>query len=405
MRVLLIVPLAVKALRRNVLRTMLTMLGIIIGVSAVICTVAIGEGASSKIQDAIASVGANVVWVEAGGVNLNGVRTGSGQTKSLVLGDMQAIKENIALIRYASPVVDTRVQLVYGNQNWNSTVRGVSPDYVNVKVWPAVRGGMFDESDVERAVPVCVLGQTVVDQLFGDRDPIGETIRVKGEPCTVLGVLVAKGQSATGQDQDDTFFMPYTTVMKKIKGQLWLDDIMMSATSAGAIPAAETQIADLLRVRHRLTNGKADDFNLRHPTEIAEAIAASARTMELLLACVASVSLLVGGVGIMNIMLVSVTERTREIGLRMAVGARARDVLRQFLFEAVVLGVAGGLIGVGIGMAATHAIASAFQWPTKVSQNAILMAVFFSAAIGVFFGYYPARRAARLDPIEALRHE
>ena len=272
-------------------------------------------------------------------------------------------------------------------------------------LWPIVQGGMFDEADVERAAPVCVLGQTIVDQLFGDRQPLGETIRVKGEPCKVLGVLGIKGQSATGQDQDDTFFMPYTTVMKKIKGQYWLDDIMMSAASASAIPLAEEQIGDLLRIRHRLSNGKTDDFNLRHPTEIAEAIAASARTMEVLLACVASVSLLVGGVGIMNIMLVSVTERTREIGLRMAVGARGRDVLRQFLLEAVVLGVAGGVIGVALGVAGTRTIADVFQWPTRVSQNAIALAVAFSAAIGVFFGYYPARRAARLDPIEALRHE
>jgi len=405
MRLILILPLAVKALRRNAMRTILTMLGIIIGVSAVICTIAIGEGAASKIQDAIASVGANVVWVEAGGVNVGGVRTGSGQTKSLTLGDMQAIKEQVPLVAYASPMVDTRAQLVYGNQNWNSTVRGVSPDYLHVKAWPMVQGGMFDEADVERASPVCVLGQTIVDQLFGEAQPIGETIRVKGEPCKVVGVLGIKGQSATGQDQDDTFFMPYTTVMKKIKGQYWLDDIMMSAVSAPAIPAAEEQIAELLRFRHRLSNGKPDDFNIRHPTEIAEAIAASARTMELLLACVASVSLLVGGVGIMNIMLVSVTERTREIGLRMAVGARGRDVLRQFLVEALVLGVAGGILGVALGMAGTHTIADVFEWPTRVSQNAIALSVAVSAAIGVFFGYYPARRAARLDPIEALRHE
>jgi len=404
-RLWLLVPLAFKALRRNVMRTILTMLGIVIGVSAVICTVAIGDGAASKIQDAIASVGANVIWVEAGGANVGGVRTGSGQTKSLTLDDMHAIKEHVRLIAYASPMVDTRVQLVYGNQNWNSTVRGVSPEYLSVKAWPMLKGGMFDDSDVERIAPVCVLGQTIVDQLFGDREPIGETIRVKGEPCKVLGVLGVKGQSATGQDQDDTFFMPYTTVMKKIKGQYWLDDIMMSAVSASDIPVAEEQIGDLLRVRHRLSNGKPDDFNLRHPTEIAEAIAASARTMELLLACVASVSLLVGGVGIMNIMLVSVTERTREIGLRMAIGARGRDVLRQFLLEALVLGLAGGLIGLALGVGASQAIADVFQWPTRVSQTAIAMAVGFSAAIGVFFGYYPARRAARLDPIEALRHE
>jgi putative ABC transport system permease protein len=405
MRLLLLLPLALKALRRNLMRTVLTMLGIIIGVSAVICTVAIGEGASSKIQDAIASVGANVVWVEAGGTSVGGVRTGSGQTKSLTLADAQAIKDQVPLITHLSPLVDTRTQLVYGNQNWNSTVRGVSPEYVQVKAWPMLRGGMFDDTDVERAAPVCVLGLTIVDQLFGDGDPLGETIRVKGEPCKVVGVLSAKGQSATGQDQDDTFIMPYTTVMKKLKGQPWLDDIMMSAVSSAAIPAAEDQIADLLRVRHRLVNGKADDFNLRHPTEIAEAIAASARTMEMLLACVASVSLLVGGVGIMNIMLVSVTERTREIGLRMAVGARSRDVLRQFLLEAVVLGLLGGLVGVALGLAGTRTIAGVFEWPTRVSQNAIAMAVVFSAAIGIFFGYYPARRAARLDPIDALRHE
>jgi putative ABC transport system permease protein len=404
MRLLLLIPLALKALRRNLMRTALTMLGIVIGVSAVICTVAIGEGASSKIRDAIASVGANVIWVEAGGSNVGGVRTGSGQTKSLTLGDMQAIQDQIPLIAHASPMVDTRVQLVYGNQNWNSTVRGVSPAYLEVKAWPMIKGGMFDEADVERAAAVCVLGQTIVDQLFGEREPIGETVRVKGEPCKIVGVLSVKGQSATGQDQDDTFFMPYTTVMKKIKGQYWLDDIMMSAVSAAAIPIAEEQIAELLRVRHRL-NGKPDDFNLRHPTEIAEAIAASARTMELLLACVASVSLLVGGVGIMNIMLVSVTERTREIGLRMAVGARGRDVLRQFLLEAIVLGMAGGVVGVALGMAGTRTIADVFEWPTRVSQNAIAMAIAFSAAIGVFFGYYPARRAARLDPIDALRHE
>src|SRR6266571_2560132 len=290
MRVLTLVRVSLKALQRNKMRTALTMLGVIIGVSAVICTIAIGEGASGKIRDAIASIGANVVWVEAGGVNRNGVRTGSGGTKSLTLADMQAIRDQIALIAHASPMVDTRTQLVYGNQNWNSTVRGVSPDYLNVKVWPVVKGAMFGEQDVEHAAPVCVLGQTIVDQLFADQDPIGETVRVMGEPCKVVGVLGVKGQSATGQDQDDTFFMPYTTVMKKIKGQYWLDDIMMSAVTPEAIPAAEAQIRE----------GMTDDFNLRHPTEIAEAVAASAKTMEMLLAAVASVSLLVGGVGIMN---------------------------------------------------------------------------------------------------------
>jgi putative ABC transport system permease protein len=405
MRTFTLLRVCLKALRRNMMRTALTMLGVIIGVSAVICTIAIGEGASGKIREAIASIGANVVWVEAGGVNRGGVRTGSGGTKSLTLADMKAIKEQISLITHVSPMVDTRVQLVYGNQNWNSTVRGVSPEYLAVKAWPIVQGGMFDDQDVERAAPVCVLGQTIVEQLFADQEPLGETVRVMGEPCKIVGVLGVKGQSATGQDQDDTFFMPYTTVMKKIKGQYWLDDIMMSAASAEAIPAAEEQIGELLRRRHRIHEGAPEDFNLRHPTEIAEAVAASAKTMEVLLASVASVSLLVGGVGIMNIMLVSVTERTREIGLRLAVGARGRDVLRQFLLEAMILSLMGGLIGIGLGMGGTRTISDVFAWPTRVSSNAIAMAVAFAAAIGIFFGYYPARRAARLDPIEALRHE
>jgi putative ABC transport system permease protein len=405
MRLGMLLRVSLKALRRNMMRTALTMLGVIIGVSAVICTIAIGEGASTKIRDAIASIGANVVWVEAGGVNKGGVRTGSGGTKSLTLADMHAIKDQVALITYVSPIVDMRVQLVYGNQNWNSQARGVSPDFVNVKAWPMAKGGMFDDTDVERAAPVCVLGQTIVDQLFGEQEPLGEIVRVRGEPCKVVGILGVKGQSVTGQDQDDTFFMPYTTVMKKMKGQYWLDDIMMSAVTAEAIPTAETQIQELMRNRHRLREGTLDDFNLRHPTEIAEAVAASAKTMELLLATVASVSLLVGGVGIMNIMLVSVTERTREIGLRLAVGARGRDVLRQFLLEAVILSLAGGLIGIAVGMVGTRTISDVFQWPTRVSTNAIGLAVGFAAMIGIFFGYYPARRAAALDPIEALRHE
>ena len=396
---------SLKALRRNTMRTVLTMLGVIIGVSAVICTVAIGEGASTKIREAIASIGANVVWVEAGGVNKNGVRTGTGGTKSLTLEDMVAIKQQIPLVTHISPIVDTRIQLVYGNQNWNSQVRGVSPDFLNVKIWPVVKGSMFDDADVERAAPVCVLGQTVVDQLFAEQDPVGEIIRVKGEPCKVVGVLGAKGQSATGQDQDDTFFMPYSTVMKKLKGQYWLDDIQMSAATPEAIPAVEDQITELMRRRHRIHEGAQDDFNIRHPTEIAEAVAASAQTMEVLLAAVASVSLLVGGVGIMNIMLVSVTERTREIGLRLAIGARQRDVLRQFLIEAVLLSIAGGAIGVGLGVFGASAIARSFKWPTSIPPNAVAVAFGFSVMIGIVFGYYPAFRAARLDPIDALRVE
>jgi len=397
--------LAILALRRNAMRTLLTMLGVIIGVAAVICTIAIGEGASSKINDAIASIGSNLIWIEAGGVNVGGVRTGAGGTRTLTVGDLDAIRDQVPLVTNVSPQVDTQVQLIHGNQNWRSTVRGVTPEYLALKNWPVVRGGMFTEQEIERAAPICVLGDTVAEMLFGEEDPIGETIRVRDLSCRVAGVLGIKGQSATGQDQDDTFLMPYTTVMKKIKGQYWLDDILMSATSAGIVATAEVQVSELLRVRHRIRPGADDDFKLRRPTEIAEAVAASARVMELLLASVASVSLLVGGVGIMNIMLVSVTERTREIGLRMAVGARSRDVLRQFLFEAVLMALTGGGLGLAVGFSGSELISNWFQWPTRVSSNAVLLALGFSSAIGLFFGYYPARRAARLDPIEALRHE
>jgi putative ABC transport system permease protein len=403
MNPLMIPGLALKGLAQNKLRTGLTMLGIIIGVGAVICVVAIGEGASASVERAITNIGANMIWVEAGGVNRNGVRTGSGATKSLTLGDYEAIKSQMPLVINVTPQADTRVQVVYGNQNWGTPVRGVGPEYLALKNWNIVRGGMYTEVDVERANTVCVLGQTIVDQLFGAQDPIGETIRVNSEPCVVVGVLEVKGQSATGQDQDDQFLMPYSTVMKKIKGQTWLDDILMSATSPAVVDQAESEIAALLRERHHIRGD--DDFNLRHPTEIAEAVKQSTQTMEALLGAIASVSLLVGGIGIMNIMLVSVTERTREIGLRQAVGARARDVLRQFLIEAVILSLIGGTVGIALGTVGARTIANSMEWPTRVSTNAVAIAFFFSAAIGVFFGYYPARQAARLDPIEALRAE
>lgn len=405
MNLLLIPQLALRALWQNRLRTGLTMLGIVIGVGAVICVVALGEGASATVERAITNIGANLIWVEAGGVNRGGVRTGTGGTKSLTLGDYEAIKEHVSLVMNVTPQADTRTQIVYGNQNWSSPVRGVGPEYVILKDWNIVRGGMYTAVDVERANTVCVLGQTIVDQLFASQDPIGESIRVNNEPCAVIGVLAVKGQSATGQDQDDQFLMPYTTVMKKIKGQTWLDDILMSATSAAVVDRAEEEIAALMRERHHIRPGGDDDFNLRHPTEIAEIVKQSTQTMEVLLAAVAAVSLIVGGIGIMNIMLVSVTERTREIGLRQAVGARGRDVLRQFLVEAVVLSLIGGALGIGLGSVGARLIADSFQWPTHVSSNAIAIAFGCSAAIGVFFGYYPARRAARLDPIEALRFE
>src|SRR5450759_5148839 len=346
-----------------------------------------------------------MIWIEAGGVNKNGVHTGAYGTKSLTLGDAKAIQLQIALVTDVSPNVDQRCQLIYGNQNWNSTVRGISPEYLAVKSWPILRGEMFTQRDIDAAANVCVLGRTVVEQLFADQDPIGETIRVKDQICKVIGLLAPKGQSATGQDQDDTFMMPYTTVMKKLMGQYWLDDVMMSAISAEAAPAAEEQIAVLLRDRHRIRPGAADDFNIKHPTEIADAVAQSARTMEVLLAGVASVSLLVGGVGIMNIMLVSVTERTREIGVRKALGATSKDILFQFLAEAVILCVLGGALGVAAGMLGAIQLSSSMGWKTAVDAQSIVLAFSFASAIGLVFGVWPARRASALDPIEALRYE
>jgi putative ABC transport system permease protein len=396
---------ALRALARNKLRTALTMLGIIIGVAAVICTVAIGQGASERVQEAIRNLGSNLVWVEAGNRNVSGVRTGTRGTKSLTAADARAIKQQVPLITLVSPQVDTGVQVVYGNQNWSTQVRGVSPEYITIRRWQIERGTMFTENEVEGADDVCVLGATVARFLFPDEDPIGKSIRVKNLPCRVIGVFAAKGQSATGQDQDDMFLMPWTAVQRKVMGITWLDDIMLSAASEDAIAPAEEQIMSLLRERHHIRQGEDEDFNLRHPVEIAQAVADSARVMKLLLVSIASVSLAVGGIGIMNIMLVSVTERTREIGVRLAVGATERDVRMQFLSEAVLLSLLGGSVGIVLGMAGSVLVSSILGWVTRVSADAVVVAVLFSVGVGIFFGYYPAYKASQLDPIEALRYE
>jgi putative ABC transport system permease protein len=396
---------AFRSLGRNKMRTALTMLGVIIGVAAVICTVAIGEGASQRIQTAIADMGANMVWIEAGGVNLNGVRTGNGATKSLTLEDAKAIESQIALVSHVTPNVDGRAQVVFSNQNWYTQMRGISPNYLYVKKLAVERGTFFSQDEIDRADNVCVLGRTVSKVLFLNDDPIGQTIRVANQPCKVIGLLEVKGQSATGQDQDDTILMPYTTVQKKIRGVNWLDDIWCSANSPEMVPAAEQEITALLRERHKIRPDQADDFNIRHPVEVANAVADSARQMEALLASIASIAMLVGGIGIMNIMLVSVTERTREIGVRMAVGASEKSVQMQFLSEATVMSLMGGAIGLVLGMICSALIAHFLGWPTTVPVSAIVLAIVFSACIGIFFGYYPARKAASLDPIEALRYE
>jgi putative ABC transport system permease protein len=396
---------AFRALGRNKMRTALTMLGIVIGVGAVICTVAIGQGASQQIQDQINSLGENIITINAGSVNFGGVRLGNQATKTLTPGDAKAIQEQIPLISRVSPGVGSGAQVVFGNQNWSTRVAGASPDLLQIRHWALQRGSAFSERDVDTEANVCLIGRTVAQNLFGDTNPIGQTIRVSALPFRVIGQLVPKGLNPNGMDQDDTIIVPYTTVMKKLSGISWLQNITVSAVTSDDMAAVQQQLAALLRQRHHLRSDEADDFIIRNPTDLAQARAQSVTVMELLLAVIALVSLVVGGIGVMNIMLVSVTERTREIGVRMAVGATESDVRRQFLSEAVTLSMFGGAIGVIFGYFASTAVSAMLKWPTIVPPFFVVISVLFSAAVGVIFGYYPARKAASLDPIEALRYE
>jgi putative ABC transport system permease protein len=400
-----VIRVALRALARNKMRTILTMLGIIIGVGAVICTVAIGQGAGQQVQQQIQSLGDNMIMIFSGSVNTAGVRMGSQATKTLTVDDAQAILQHVPNIVAVSPVVFSSVQVVNGNQNWYTRAQGASPDLLQIRNWPVVSGSSFAQRDVDVASDVCVIGNTVAQQLFGDQDPVGQTIRVKNLPFRVLGLLQTKGQSGVGQDQDDILIMPYTTVQKKIAGISWVQSIFASASSQQTMQPAEDAIASLLRQRHHLRPGEDDDFIIRSPNEIAQAASATSGILTLLLGSIASVSLLVGGIGIMNIMLVSVTERTREIGVRMAVGATEQDVRMQFLSEALVLSAIGGLIGITFGVACSALVSHLAHWTTFVSPLSVLIAVVFSAGVGVIFGYYPASKAAALDPIEALRYE
>ena len=408
MSILMTLRIALKALNRNKMRTMLTMLGMIIGVGAVITMVAIGKGAQVTIEEQVKAAGTNMITIMSGNFSQGGVRMGQGQSTRLRPEDAEALRD-VPGVQYVAATTETRGQVVAGNQNWSTRIEGTDIDLPQIRSWPMKYGAFFSPQDVRGATKVAVLGTVVADTLFGpDFDPTGQTIRVSrgsaSQPFRVIGVMSSKGQSGTGQDQDDIIFAPYTTVMKKLQGQQHVNRIVVSATTADVQPVADA-ITEVMRVRHEIMPGDPDTFMVRTLEEMANVRSETARTMGSLLAAIAGVSLLVGGIGIMNIMLVSVTERTREIGLRMAIGARGKDVLLQFLVEAVVLSLFGGIIGIGFGFGLAEAAQRFLQWPTSIPPNAIAMAFGFAAATGVFFGFYPARKAASLDPIEALRFE
>jgi putative ABC transport system permease protein len=390
------------------MRSALTMLGIIIGVGAVIAMIAIGSGAKKRIAEQIASIGSNLLIVLSGSSTSGGVRFGSGTVPTLRVDDAKAILNEIPAVKYVAPGLGGGAQVVFGNQNWSTIVNGYTPEILEIREWPLASGRSFTQQDIDGATKVCLLGQTVVDNLFGGVDPMGQIIRIKLVPFTVIGVLAPKGQSTQGQDQDDTIIVPLTTAQKKLFGMQFpgmVRWILVQATEPEVMKDVENQINDLLRQRHHIQPKQDNDFTVRNLTEIMSTAEQSANVMSLLLGAIASVSLIVGGIGIMNIMLVSVTERTREIGIRIAVGAKGRDILLQFLIESLVLSLIGGTVGIGIGVAGTLILSSFTQWPTLFSVEAILLAFLFSGSVGVFFGFYPARKASLLNPIEALRYE
>jgi len=404
MSIFMTLRIAIKALNRNKMRTMLTMLGMIIGVGAVITMVALGKGAQSTIEAQVKAAGTNMININAGNYSMGGVRQGQGMSNTLMPEDAEAIRA-LPGVQYVAAGADSRGQVIAGNQNWSTRVQGTEVDLPLIRSWSIKYGSFFTQQDVNSAAKVAVLGTVVSDTLFGpDADPVGQIMRIRNQPFKIIGVMASKGQSAMGQDQDDTIFVPFTTVQKKLQGQQHINNITVSASSPETAPVAAL-ITETLRARHKLMPGDPDDFMVRTLEEMASVRSETARTMGTLLAAIAGVSLLVGGIGIMNIMLVSVTERTREIGLRMAIGARGKDVLLQFLVEAVVLSLFGGIIGIGFGFGLAAAAEKFLQWPTTIPPNAIGMAFGFAAATGVFFGFYPARKAASLDPIEALRFE
>ncbi len=402
MRLFATIRIALRALRRNKLRTFLTMLGMIIGVAAVIAMVSIGNGAKSQIEGQIASLGQNVLSVFPGSLSSGGARGGWGSMSTLTPEEAQLIATEISGVMAVSGEVRDRQQVQANGMNWNTQVQGESPDYLGIRAWPLSDGAMFSEADVRSAAKVAVIGKTVADQLFAGSDPLGQTIRLRNIPFKIIGVLTSKGVSFFGSDQDDTVVIPYTSAMRRVMGRQYLSAILIQSSSPKDMSRIQMEVTSLLQQRR---GGREADFTVRSQLELAEAATATSKTMTALLGGIACVSLVVGGIGIMNIMLVSVTERTREIGIRMAVGAKGKDILLQFLIEAVTLSVIGGSIGIVLGVGISRLLATKMNWPALTSFSSILVAFVFSAAVGIFFGFYPAKKASSLDPIEALRYE
>ncbi len=402
------VRISLRALRVNKMRSSLTMLGIIIGVGAVIAMLAVGTGARQKISEQISSIGSNLLIVLSGASTSGGIRMGSGTQPSLSLSDAEAIQRECPSVQAVAPTLSGAAQVVYGNQNWSTGVTGTLPTMLSVRDWSLSSGRPFTEDDVKGAAKVCIIGQTIVDNLFGSVDPVGAVIRIKKVPFTVVGVLEVKGQSPGGQDQDDTIYVPITTAQKKLFGTAFpgmIRFMMVKARDEASLPRAEREITELLRQRHRLSDRQENDFTVRNLTQMLQAAEQSTRVMTILLGAIASVSLIVGGIGIMNIMLVSVTERTREIGIRMAVGARTWDIRLQFIIEAVTLSLIGGVVGILFGLGISEALAVMAGWSVIVSPLSVIVSFGFSGIVGIFFGFYPAYKASLLDPIDALRYE
>jgi putative ABC transport system permease protein len=405
MKAVTLVRLASQSIMKNKMRTLLTMLGIIIGVGAVIVMVAVGQGARGTIRDQINNLGSNMIVITPGAQTAGGVNQGQGAFNTLTVADVQKLESESALLTAVSPVIVTRTQVVAGGTNWRTMINGVDADYQQIRDWEPAQGSFFAAEDVRAMRKVAVLGATVAQNLFPGQDPVGQRVQIGRVPFDVVGVLSAKGQTANGNDQDDVVLVPYTTAQARLSGWMRIPQILASTGAPEEIPAAQEEMRVLMRESHRLDAREPDDFTIRNQTDLATAAESSTRVMTMLLASIASISLLVGGIGIMNIMLVSVTERTREIGIRLAIGARGSDVLTQFLVESIVMSILGGLVGLGVGIGGAELVGHFTGWSTAVSPLIVAIAIGFSAAVGIFFGFYPAKKAAALNPIEALRYE